>query len=248
MRPTFTVSRTLLDVPDSWWFPLLTLDVDGCLLEWREDFCRFVNNIWESTGIKRRLDPASMTIFYFGNDPRSGMTEREFGTMFKRFAEQSVGGFDSLAVIAGVIDAVRQIREAGIKPLIMTDVPGALDLAADGFFNANGYAQQQRRKQLLKLGIVDSVEDVLFVRGQGKAARMLQERSPAAVEDRFSTAAMMASDYGLQCYLMAQPYNQGMACPGVVRYDNLAAAVPDILRLFDTLEAAGKLKPRKRLR
>jgi hypothetical protein len=24
--------------------------------------------------------------------------------------------------------------------------------------------------------------------------------------------------------------------------------VPDILRLFDTLEAAGKLKPRKRLR
>ncbi len=248
MKPPLTVSNTLLEAPDGWWLPLLTLDVDGCLLEWRQDFCNFVNAIWAASGSKRRLDPAVMSIFYFGNDPRSGMTDREFGVMFKRFAEQSVGGFDALKVIEGAVEAVQKLRAAGIKPLVMTDVPGVLDLAADGFFNANGYAQQQRRKQLLSLGIVDSIEDVLFVRGQNKAARMLQERSPAAVEDRFSTAASMTTDYGLQCFLMAQPYNLGVTCPGVVRYDDLAAAVPDILNLFDQLEAAGKLKNRKRPR
>ena len=163
--------------------------------------------------------------------------------MFKRFAEQSVGGFDALKVIDGVVNAVRQVHAAGIETLVMTDVPGALDLAADGYFNTSGYAQQQRRKQMLDLGIVKAVEDVLFVRGHDKAARMMAERSPAAVEDRFSTAAMMETDFGLQCFLMAQPYNDR---PGLMRYDNLAAAVPDILSLFDQLEAAGKLKSRRK--
>jgi hypothetical protein len=246
IKPSSLVPEHMLLRENGWWHPILILDVDGCLLDWREDFCRFVNRQFAAQGLKRRLDPNSLSIFMFGHDPRSGMTPREFGFMFDRFCEQTVGGFDNLKEIAGAIKAVQRIQDAGIHTIVMTDVPGPLDRMSTGQMHSSGNAQLLRRRQLLRLGVVKEPDDIKFVPGHEKAKLMADDTRaiPAAVEDRPSTAVAMAQEFARKCFLMDQPYNQGHDCEGLERCRNLAAAVPRILKFYDRLEAAGKLRPR----
>ena len=50
IKPSSLVPEHMLLRENGWWHPILILDVDGCLLDWREDFCRFVNRQFAAQG------------------------------------------------------------------------------------------------------------------------------------------------------------------------------------------------------
>jgi hypothetical protein len=234
------VPKNLLAMPQDYWDRVVYIDLHGTLVDWVGPFCLFAQAV-----LGRPLACQTSDLYFIGHDALSGISNAEFNQLFYQFVKRAPGGYGNLQPYPGVVAALQKLRDAGLNIRIATWTPGPFELSpANQTVYGSGAAQAETIALIKRLGFPVEEDDIIFVSGRDKATEMTCKlvRSPLLIEDSPSTAASAARDYGLACFLIEQPYNKGIYCPGVTSFKSFAQATPKILELFETLNAAGVLR------
>lgn len=227
-------------MPKGYWDPIVYVDFHGTLVDWLTPFCQFVQTV-----LDRPVDANHSDIYFLGHGATSGISNAEFNQLFYQFVKRAPGGYGDLKPYPGVIESLQSLREAGLNVRIATWTPGPFELSpANQTVYGTGIAQAETIALIQRLGLPVEDDDIVFVSGREKPMEMTCKlvRSPLLIEDSPSTAVSAARDYGLCSFLIEQPYNKGVYCPGVTSFKSFAEATPYILQLFESLSLAGVLR------
>ncbi|MBX9688522.1 MAG: hypothetical protein K2X27_17570 [Candidatus Obscuribacterales bacterium] len=212
-------------------------DLHGPILDFNTPFLGHLSGLY---GVP--LDETMLDHYNMGYNARMPITPHQFNRGLENFGRLARGGFSDLPAKAGIVEALKQIQEAGIKLEIWTYAPGATDYSHDTLVaNGTGIAQLSTIECIQRLGIVKDVrKQVRFIKPEAKAPTMAHEHCPLIVEDHPVTA-MAAGTYGNAALLVPEHYNQGISAPGVLRLDNRTDLAPAVISFFKELEEAGSL-------
>ncbi len=234
------VPPNLLSMPQGYWDPIVYVDFHGTLVDWLTPFCQFVQTV-----LNRPVSANQSDIYFLGHSATFGISPSEFNQLFYQFVKRAPGGYGDLEPYPGVIESLLALRDAGLNIRIATWTPGPFELSpANQTVYGSGVAQSETIALIRRLGLPVEDDDIVFVSGRDKPTEMTCKlvRSPLLVEDSPSTAVSAARDYGLCSFLIEQPYNKGVYCPGITSFKSFAEAAPSILVLFETLNDAGVLR------
>jgi hypothetical protein len=213
-------------------------DLHGPILDFNGPFLAHLSGLY---GVK--LDTSMLDHYYMGHNSRMPITPVELMRGLEHFGRLARGGFSDLPAVPGIVEALKQIQDAGIDLEIWTYAPSALDYAPDTLVvNGTGIAQLATWECIEKLGVLKNVrKQVRFIRPEHKASQMSSEHCPLIVEDHPVTAVTAGSAYGNAALVVPEPYNIGVSAPGVLRLDNRTDLAPAIISFFEKLEEAGCL-------
>lgn len=213
-------------------------DLHGPILDWSKAFCEVAGSLY---GVK--LDPAAVRYYNMGYDASFPLSPAQFNAIFPVFARLARGGYGDLELRPGIVETLKQLREAGIAYEIWTWVPGAAEsnhetLKAFG----TGIAQSVTRDLLVKAGVItDPMRQLRFIKPNDKVPSMMEEHIPLIVEDNPVTAVAAGMAAGHACILTPEPYNEHLAANGVLRLNDHSELAPVIIDFFKKLEDAGSL-------
>ena len=216
----------------------VVFDLHGPILDFNGPFLAHLSGLYG-----KKLDTTMLDHYNMGYNARMPITPHEFMRGLENFGRLARGGFSDLPAMPGIVEALKQIQDAGIKLEIWTYAPGATDYSHDTLLaNGTGIAQLGTIECIEKLGIVADVrKQVRFIKPEAKAPGMAHEHIPLIVEDHPVTAVTAGAAYGNAAIIVPEHYNQGVSAPGVLRLDNRADLAPAIISFFSKLEEAGCL-------
>lgn len=213
-------------------------DLHGPILNFNAAFLAHLSGLYGMD-----LDVSMLDHYNMGYNARMPITPNQFQRGLENFNRLARGGFSDLPAMPGIVEALKQIQDAGIKLEIWTFAPGATDYSKDTLLsNGTGVAQHGTLECIEKLGIVKDVrKQVRFIRPEAKASLMAQEHIPLIVEDYPVTAVTAGAAYGNAALLVPEPYNVGVSAPGVLRLEKRSDLAPAIIGFYKKLEEAGCL-------
>ena len=174
-------------------------------------------------------------------DPDNPVTAAEFADLFVAFARRHEGGYGDLEPYEGVVEALKQIQDAGITVKIWTWTPGAAESRMNhsaGSYN-HGVAQGETKLLVEKLGI-DPDRNLRFIKPGNKKYEMVEDHIPLIVEDSPETAVGVGQ-MAHAAILVPESYTKGIKATNVLRLDHRNQLAPTVIKFFDELEAAGVL-------
>lgn len=239
-KPRIVIPDTVLARPPRFFDRAIAVDCDEVLVQFGARANEHVNRQRAVYG-QDPVDLLASETYYYHGDPRVGLSAEEEGEAIKQLALATRGGMGSLVFYKDAVEAIARLRAACIQPFVMTHVPSALDTSgAHEQRYGWGTGQEARTTQLQQAGIIRDSEDLIFCRAADKPKLMLDGiyRIPLLVDDRPSTLVSARWDYGLIAVGVRTKdtrYNQA-DFPGVTWFDSLAAAVPEIKRVFAELK------------
>jgi hypothetical protein len=240
-------SKIVIPIPDSvmmrpkgYWDRKVALDADEVLLKYLAALEEHIRSNWKRNNIDRVVDLKGSDHYYLHANPaRTGLTREEAGFFMREFAQKTRGGFGDLEFYPGAIQAVMQLWQHRIHPLVITDVPDGLQTSADNH-QPHGWStgRAAREAQLLSVGIIRTKDDIIFCEAHRKPSEMVDglHRIPILVDDRKSTL-MLAQERGLIAIGIRRPelrYNHG-DCEGIIWFESLEEAIEPILDVFRRL-------------
>lgn len=213
-------------------------DLHGPILDFNGPFLAHLSGLYN-----KELHAGMLDHYNMGYNSRMPITPHQFQRGLENFGRLARGGFSDLPAMPGIVEALKQIQEAGIRLEIWTYAPGATDYSHDTLLaNGTGIAQLGTMECIEKLGIVKDVnKQVRFIKPEHKAGMMAHEHIPLIVEDHPVTAVTAGAAYGNAALIVPEFYNQGVSAPGVLRLDNRTDLAPAIISFFKKLEDAGCL-------
>jgi len=213
----------------------VVFDLHGPLLDWSTAFCEVAGGMY---GVK--LDPAQVRHYNMGMDEGFPLSPKEFNAVFPVFARLARGGYGALAIKPGMVEALNQIRAAGISVEIWTWVPGAAEHNHETLKSfGTGIAQSVTRELLVESGLVkDGMRDIRFIKPDAKVGQLAEDHIPLIVEDNPVTAVAAGMAAGLACLLTPEPYNVHLAANGILRLNSHSEIAPAIIDFFAKLDAA----------
>jgi hypothetical protein len=237
---TFSAERyplvpvNLLRHDKGFWEPELYCDLHGVVLKWKEKFLKFA-----SETLQRPINPDDVTFYYPQFQAGLGISPAEFDELFAQFAGLGEGGYGDLDAYDGIVDALKQIHEAGIRIKVATWTPGASEISfAHSKAFGSGAAQGTTKRLIERLGIPTDVRELEFMSPGAKHFKMQEDHVPLILEDCPFTASAVAAA-GLGCILLPERYNEDIWIPGVTRLDNRSDLASTVIRFFTTLREAG---------
>jgi len=239
------VPSTVLLAPDEYWEPKVGVDADEVIEAFGPALWHYIRSIFETQRAKREIHPEFVTIYDAGRDPRLGLSQTEYSRFLVDFVLSGQGGMAGLKFYPGAVEALRNLRAAGIEPTIITATPGALDISPDNeqpyYF---GTARELRRNRFEQAGIVNP-HNIEFASFMEKGGFMARERIPLIIDDHPGVGVFITRHYGLGAFMIQNentPYNHGVHSPGMTAFSSLAEAYPWIIEYFDTLRQQNKLR------
>ncbi len=216
----------------------VVFDLHGPILDFNGPFLAHLAGLYN-----KKLDVSMLDHYNMGYNVGMPITPHQFQRGLQNFGRLAHGGFRDLPAMPGIVEALKQIQDAGIKVEIWTYAPGATDYSHDTLLsNGTGIAQLATLECIEALGIVKDVhKQVRFIKPEAKAPGMAAEHIPLIVEDHPVTAVTAGAAYGNAAILVPEHYNRGVSAPGVLRLDNRADLAPAIISFFAELEKAGCL-------
>lgn len=221
---------------DFLWSKEVVFDLHNTLVNWTERFAEYCN-----LHFGHSIDASKQRFYHMQFDPSNGLTDAEFLAAFIAFARRAEGGYGDLQPYDNVVEDIAKIKAAGIGVKIWTWTPGASETRIDNGAGAyeTGIAQSVTKTLVAKLGI-DPDRDLRFMKPGEKKYKMFAEHIPLIVEDSAETAVGVASG-AHAAILVPEPYNEGVACPNLIRLDHRGQIAPTVIEFFKKLEAAGVL-------
>jgi hypothetical protein len=216
----------------------VAFDFHGPITDFNNPIAAYLSGLY---GVK--IEPSMLNHYKWGYNASMPITQPEFEQGLMNFGRLARGGFSDLPAMEGIVEALKEIQAAGIALEIWTYVPGATDYDAETLVaRGTGIAQLGTRTLIEKLGIVANVDkQVRFIRPDQKIAKMALEHIPLIVEDHPVTAVQAGAEFGSAAILVPEPYNRGIAAPGVLRLENRAELAPAIIDFYKKLDEAGCL-------
>lgn len=213
-------------------------DLHGPILDFNGPFLAHLSGLYN-----KKLDASMLDHYNMGYNARMPITPFQFQRGLENFGRLARGGFSDLPAMPGIVEALKQIQDAGIKLEIWTYAPGASDYSHDTLLaNGTGIAQLGTIECIERLGIVKDVrKQVRFIKPEAKASEMAKEHIPLIVEDHPVTAVTAGTAFGNAAILVPERYTEGVNAPGVLRLDNRTDLAPAIISFFAKLEEAGCL-------
>ncbi|MBK8219439.1 MAG: hypothetical protein IPK73_00325 [Candidatus Obscuribacter sp.] len=225
-------SLTKVKDPYFKWSKTVMFDLHGVVFDWESAFQDFASAHYGYSfhNVKREF-------YDMARDPNTPISPDQFSELFVEFVKRAQGGYGDLQPLAGVVEQLELIKQAGINVVICTWTPGASDARPDGSATyGTGIAQQVTEELILKhLGHVVSKSDIMFNSTHGKKRVMLEERIPLIVEDNAETAVGVAQS-AMGAIVMPQPYNEGLQFPNVLRLDSSNQLAYAVISFFDKLD------------
>jgi len=217
------------------WDKKVVFDFHEVCVTWKGAFAEFCNKLYG-----RNLDPEQFNFYNMQLDPRVDLTVAEFNDAFNLFVQLAVGGYGDLEPIAGIKEAMDEIKAAGIGIEIWTWTPGAGDGQATGNKPfPSGDAQTVTLELIKRLGL--PVEDIRFMKTYEKKAEMVEERIPLIIEDSPETVVGVGLGMAHAAILVPEKYNEGLLCPNVLRLNSREDLARTVIEFFNELDAAGVL-------
>ena len=215
----------------------VVFDLHGPILDWATPFCDVAARLYNV-----ELKPEQVRFYSMAYDSSFPLTPEQFNNVFATFARLAKGGYGDLPVRPGIVEAIKQIRAAGIAVEIWTWVPGAAEHNHDTLKSfGTGIAQSATYELLEKHGVVDNVKRrVRFISPNAKVPTMLEEHAPLIIEDNPVTAVHAASS-GLACVLTPESYNVHTSDTGILRLNDHSEIASVVIDFFAKLEAAGAI-------
>ena len=235
------IPRTILERRPGFWDPAVAVDFDGTVAEFDALMENYVNQRRLSRSIRSSVQLRHSGTYYFYRDPGTRLDKTECGECLREIAQASKGGMGQQEFYPGARKALKVLKQNGVHPFIMTQVPGALDTSeAHDQRQSWGTAQKLREKQLMDEGLISVPEDVIFCSAHEKPFWMLDKgyHIPLLVDDRVSTLVSASRDHGLIAVgirTSTTRHNQG-EYEGIVWFRSLAQAVPAIKQIFVELQ------------
>jgi hypothetical protein len=239
------VPDTVLLKEDEYWEPCVAVDADEVIEAFGPALWQYIRNIFERQRVRREINPEAVTIYDAGRDPRLGLSQTEYNRFLVDFVLSGQGGMAGLKFYPGAVEALKNLRAAGIEPVIITATPGALDASPDNeqpyYF---GTARELRRNRFEQAGIVNP-HNIEFASLFEKGGFMAKNRIPLIIDDHPAVAIILARHFGMGAFMIQNentPYNHGVFAPGVSAFPSLVEAYPHIIEFFDTLRQQNKLR------
>jgi hypothetical protein len=238
-KPTgWPPASVLSPKPDHKWEKKVIFDFHEVCALWLPRFCDFVNR---SYGYN--IKPEELSFYHMQFDPSCPLTPAEFNEAFVAFARLAKGGYGDLEPVPGIVEAMNQIKAAGIGIEIWTWTPGATEQKFEGgSAYQTGIPQRVTMDLIAKMGLpIDRERDVRFMPPGRKKWEMAEEHIPLIVEDNPETALGCTQGTAHAAILIPYPYNEGFAARNVLRLSNRSELAPTVIDFFKKLEDAGVL-------
>jgi len=222
--------------PDFRWEREVAIDLHNTLVNWLGPFVDYLNLHYGYS-----IEQNAIGIYHLQFDPDNPLSDKEFLESFIAFARRATGGYSDLPVYDGAIEALKQIKAAGINPKIWTWVPAAAETRIDnraGSYNT-GIAQHVTKQLVAKLGL-DPDRDIRWCSPGLKKYDMARDHVPLIVEDSAETA-IGVGQMGHAAILVPESYNQGVTGPNVLRINDRKEMAPAIIDFYKKLDEAGLL-------
>ncbi|MBK9141504.1 MAG: hypothetical protein IPM23_03340 [Candidatus Melainabacteria bacterium] len=218
------------------WMPEVIFDLHNTLVDWTGRFAEFVNLQYGHS-----IDAKSVSFYHMQFDPENALTNAEFLDAFVAFARRAKGGYGDLEPYDGVVEALKEIKDAGIDVKVWTWTPGAAEARIDNGTSSynTGIAQGVTKNLVAKLGL-DPDRDLRFIKPGEKKYEMIEEHIPLMVEDSPETAVGVGQ-IAHAAILVPESYNAGIVAPNVLRLDHRGQLAPTVIDFFKKLEKAGVL-------
>jgi hypothetical protein len=244
------IPGTILDQPKMFFDRVYGCDVDVPVDAFPQSFEAFINQHFEGTGVRRRVDFRKLRTYFGSYDPRSGLVRNEEGRFLREFVQR---GYMDIPFVAGAEKAIKRLmRTKGLYPHFLTATPGAFDVSSDaGNRFGSGEAQSSRSEKLLQAGLMRTPSSIDFVDASSKADRMLNREysMPFGIDDDVATLSGWVSRYGIIAIGIRNewtPYNHGWEGPGLKWFESIEAATPFIEELVTVLDYLELLRPAQR--
>lgn len=220
------------------WSREVVFDFHEVCVKWVARFTDFVNRCYGYN-----IKPEQLRFYHMQFDPSCPLTPQQFNEAFVAFARLSQGGYGDLELHPGIVEAIKQVKDAGIGVKIWTWTPGAAEAKfVGGSAYQTGIAQRVTRDLIVKLGFpVDVDRDVRFMQPGQKKWEMAEEHIPLIVEDNPETALSVGLGIAHAAILVPEPYNEGFACRNVLRLSERSQLAPTVIDFYKKLDEAGVL-------
>lgn len=236
------VQPALLAHGEEFWKREVACDLHGVVVDWTVRFAHFASGV-----LKRKITPEMcLQLYNFAYGQESGLAPFEFWELFPKFARLTRGGYGDLPAFDGVVDQLKQIRDAGIRIRLMTHCPGASEHEPEHSEAYGSSAAQTATLQLIeRLALpLDPASDVMFMSPSEKPWQMARRHIPLIIEDNPVTAIQVARGIGHGAILLADkhtPFNRSVRATGVTTLRDRKLLAETVIRFFTQLEEANAL-------
>lgn len=234
-------SSVLAPSPGFRWASQVVFDFHNTLVDFAGPFSDYVED-----SLRRRVDFSSSSFYDWAHDPTIDISADEFSNAIYYFSQMARnGGYGELPAYPGAKEALTELVENGIRPLIWTWTPGVGDQwQRAGIGSPTGIAQERTIALIERLGFpIDTSRDLLFIPPGKKVEEMLERHIPLIIEDSPVTAVHAAAT-GLASIVVPHSYNSGLRARNLMRLDSLSQLAPTVVQFYKQLEDSGLiLKP-----